>query len=114
MQISSQISNNQSFKAIKIANTQNRVKGVSTNIEIYKLTNDKKELINNNEMQKIIDKAHKLPYGDVLVEFLNMFVDAFAKHVHPYPGMPPCQTSEYIETTTYDLKKILSENVAIN
>lgn len=77
-------------------------------------TNDKKELINNNEMQKIIDKAHKLPYGDVLVEFLNMFVDAFAKHVHPYPGMPPCQTSEYIETTTYDLKKILSENVAIN
>lgn len=77
-------------------------------------TNDKKDLIDNNEMQKIIDKAHKLPYGDILVEFLEMFVDAFAKHVHPYPGMPPCQTSEYIETITYDLKKILSESVAIN
>lgn len=77
-------------------------------------TNDKKDLIDNNEMQKIIDKAHKLPYGDILVEFLEMFVDAFAKHVHPYPGMPPCQTSEYLETITYDLKKILSESVAIN
>ena len=77
-------------------------------------TNDKKDLIDNNEMQKIIDKAHKLPYGDILVEFLEMFVDAFAKHVHPYPGMPPCQTSEYIETITYDLKKMLSESVAIN
>lgn len=77
-------------------------------------TNDKKDLIDNNEMQKIIDKAHKLPYGDILIEFLEMFVDAFAKHVHPYPGMPPCQTSEYLETITYDLKKILSESVAIN
>lgn len=77
-------------------------------------TNDKKDLIDNNEMQKIIDKAHKLPYGDILIEFLEMFVDAFAKHVHPYPGMPPCQTSEYLETITYDLKKILSESVSIN
>ena len=77
-------------------------------------TNDKNDLITNDEMQKIIDKAHELPYGDVLVDFLKIFVGAFAKHVHPYPGLPPCQTSDYIETTTYDLKKILSDSVRIN
>ena len=67
-----------------------------------------------DSIQKIINKAHQLPYGDILVEFLTLFVDAFAKHVHPYPGLPPCQTSEYLETTTYDLKKMLSDSVRIN
>lgn len=77
-------------------------------------TNDKESLISDVEMQKIIDKAHELPYGDLLVDFLSLFVKAFANHVHPYPGLPPCRTSEYIETTNYDLKKILSDSVRIN
>jgi hypothetical protein len=78
-------------------------------------TNDKKDLIDNNEMQKIIDKAHKLPYGDILVEFLKMFVDAFAKHVHPYPGMPPCGgTFGYDELQRYMFNEILSDNVRIS
>lgn len=77
-------------------------------------TNDKKDLITDAEMEKILEKAHQLPYGDVLVEFLKMFVNAFALHTHPYPGMTPCQTSEFIDTTTYDLDKILSDSVRIN
>lgn len=77
-------------------------------------TNDKNDMISNSEMQKIIEKAHQLPYGDTLIEFLKMFIGAFAKHVHPYPGLPPCQTPEYIEATTYDLNKILSDSVRIN
>lgn len=77
-------------------------------------TNDKNHLIADDEMQKIIDKAHQLPYGDILVEFLDMFRKTFANHVHPYPGLPPCQTDEYLQTSTYDLNKILSESVRIN
>jgi hypothetical protein len=77
-------------------------------------TNDKTDLISDEEMQKIINKAHKLPYGDVLVEFLSLFVKAFAEHSHPYPGLPPCQTIDYTETTSYDLNKILSDSVRIN
>ena len=73
-----------------------------------------RELITDDEMQKIINKAHQLPYGDILVEFLDMFVKTFAAHTHPYPGLPPCQTMDYIETTSYDLKKILSDTVRIN
>ena len=65
-------------------------------------------------MQKIIEQAHKLPYGDVLVDFLILFVKTFAEHTHPYPGLPPCHTSDYINTISYDLNQILSESVRIN
>jgi hypothetical protein len=77
-------------------------------------TNDKKDLISDDVMQKIIEQAHKLPYGDVLVDFLILFVKTFAEHTHPYPGLPPCHTSDYINTISYDLNQILSESVRIN
>lgn len=78
------------------------------------MTNNKDELITDSEMQDIIETAYKLPYGDILVDFLKLFVRAFAEHVHPYPGLPPCKTSDYIELTSYDLNKILSESIRIN
>ena len=77
-------------------------------------TNDKKDLITDNEMEKIIKEAYKLPYGEILVDFLKLFVKTFAEHVHPYPGLPPCATDDYVKTTTYDLAKILSDTVRIN
>lgn len=78
-------------------------------------TNDRQDMIGDDEMQKIINQAHQLPYGDVLVSFLKLFLRAFAEHTHPYPGMPPCATDEFVETINYDLpNKILSESVRIN
>lgn len=77
-------------------------------------TTDKNLMIDDDEMQKIIDRAHELPYGDVLVDFLKLFVRTFSTHVHPYPGLPPCQTGDYIKTTSYDLDQILSDSVRIN
>jgi hypothetical protein len=77
-------------------------------------TNNSDSLIADDEMQKIIEKAHQLPYGDILVQFLQMFVKAFMLHTHPYPGMPPCETIEFNNVKNYDLDKILSESVRIN
>lgn len=77
-------------------------------------TTDKNLMIDDDEMQKILDRAHELPYGDVLVDFLKQFVKTFSTHVHPYPGLPPCQTGDYIKTTSYDLDQILSDSVRIN
>lgn len=77
-------------------------------------TSDKSSLIADDEMQKIIDQAHLLPYGDILVEFLQKFLKAFELHSHPYPGMTPCTTQEFIDATSYDLNQILSESVSIN
>jgi hypothetical protein len=77
-------------------------------------TNNRSEMITDEEMNKIVEKAHQLPYGDILVEFLKLFVNAFSTHVHPYPGLPPCKTNEVVNTETYNLSKMLSESVRIN
>ena len=80
----------------------------------FRTTNGKQDLITDDVMQEILEKAHQLPYGDILVEFLQLFVKAFLHHTHPYPGMSPCLTDEYFEVMRYDLNKILSESVRIN
>lgn len=85
---------------------------ITHNIGRFNLT-DRQDLITDSVMSQIINEAHKLPYGDVLIEFLEKFVAAFTNHVHPYPGMPPCPDDKVISVTTYPLKDILCENICI-
>lgn len=85
---------------------------VTHNIGRFNLT-DRDDLISDQTMNEIIEKAHQLPYGDILIEFLEIFRKAFVSHVHPYPGLPPCSTDDVIKTTSYNLKDILSENIRI-
>ena len=79
-------------------------------------TTDPDELITDKEMKKIIDKAHLLPYGDVLIEFLDMFRNALAKHVHPYVQMPPTIDPETgtAQVMAYDLDKINSDTFRVS
>ena len=85
---------------------------ITHNIGRFNLT-DRNDLVSDNVMDQIITKAHQLPYGDILIEFLEMFRQAFLLHVHPYPGLPPCMTDEVVRTSSYSLKDMLSENVRI-
>lgn len=78
------------------------------------ITADKEELITDEKMKQLIEKAHELPYGDKLIEFLNMFRDAFISHVHPFPTMKPCNTEQIVNLKKYDLTKIISDSVRIN
>lgn len=80
--------------------------------ERYETNN--KNMIANDVMQNIIEKAHQLPYGDILVEFLQMFREAFMNHTHPYPGDPVCQDDRVVKLNAYDLNKMLSDSVRIN
>ena len=81
--------------------------------ECFNVT-DPDDLITDEEMRKIIEKAHQLPYGDVLIEFLRLFRTAFLNHVHPYPGIKPCVDSAFVgPVQSYDLNKILSDTVRI-
>lgn len=77
------------------------------------------ESIDDKTMQKIVQEAHVLPYGDVLVDFLQMFYKVFQGHVHPYSGMPPIvDDATAILNEKYpqnDLPKILlSKHIRIN
>jgi len=77
-------------------------------------TQDKEEFINDDDMRKLIDTAHELPYGDKLVEFLKLFRKVFVWHTHPFPMLPPCRPDNFVSLYKYNLDSILSENVRIN
>lgn len=76
--------------------------------------NTKDDLITDDEMRKIIDSAHVLPYGDVLVEFLEIFRNAFVTHTHAYSGVPPVPDNNWLTLNTFNMDTILSQNVRIN
>lgn len=78
------------------------------------ITADSEELITDERLNELIEKAHELPYGDKLVEFLKMFVDTFVNHVHPFPTMKPCQTNQVNNLKSYDLPSLLSNSIRIN
>lgn len=82
-------------------------------IDNFKLT-DPNSLITDDEMKKVLAQAHKLPYGDILVEFLQMFVRAFLTHTHNFPGNPTLPTKEVTDVSNYDLNQILCQSVRIS
>lgn len=63
---------------------------ISNNGSPYFNTTERDGQISDEEMNKIIEQAHVLPYGDILVDFLQMFLQMFKAHTHKYPGLPPC------------------------
>lgn len=75
---------------------------------------DKDTLIPDSEYQRLMDNLHQLPYGDKLVEFLNLLRQAILTHVHPYPLLPPCNAGAIPSISSYNLQDILSENVRIS
>lgn len=84
----------------------------------YFNTTDRKDLITDDELNRVIESAYKLPYGEKLVEFLNAFVDAFVKHTHPFQMLPPnpAYSAALMEKKAQLLDKgeMLSDTVRIN
>ena len=75
---------------------------------------EKDNLISDEAMNELVNKAHRLPYGDQLIEFLELFRTALAKHVHPFPTMTPCEDENMRTVADYNLEGMLSDNVRIN
>lgn len=89
----------------------------NTSPNYYELT-DRKDLITDEELNKVIESAYKLPYGEKLVEFLQTFVNAFIKHTHDFPMLPPnsFHTAALTEQKArlLDNKELLSDTVRMN
>lgn len=76
---------------------------------------DANNMISDEDYAKILEKAHQLPFGDKLVELLNIIIKALTTHVHAYAGLAPdLNQIEVKNLIEYDLNKILSNNVRIN
>lgn len=89
----------------------------NTSPNYYKLT-DRENLITDEELNKVIESAYKLPYGEKLVDFLQTFVNAFVNHTHNYSMLPPnpFHTSALLtkKSTLLDKEEMLSDTVRIN
>lgn len=77
---------------------------------------NQENLISDEEMKRILDEAHQLPYGDVLLEYLILMKQALFFHVHngngnPSSGVPLVQFREKAEALE---KAMLSKNIRIN
>ena len=80
-------------------------------------------LLSDSEMLRILDEAHQLPFGDVLLEYLKLMKDALFSHVHNGSGNPPTdltisgnkQALAAFKSKADSLEKaMLSRNVRIN
>lgn len=76
--------------------------------------NDPEKLISDDEMSKILEEAHQLPYGDKLVEFLKKFIEIFTVHTHPFPMSPPSLTKPETDFFSQNLNDMLSQSIRIN
>ena len=80
------------------------------------------EMVTDNEMQKMIENIHMLPYGDSLVRFLFMLVKMFKEHTHKYDNLPPSPLEpahsnfdmSYGTTEESFRDKLLSKDIGIN
>ena len=76
----------------------------------FELT-DPKELITDDEQEKINNESQSIVYGDKLVEFLEL-VKTFVKyHVHPYHGKAPDPSKTTTDVIGFNLNTILNKNI---
>ena len=89
-------------------------KGIPVTTNTDTNAKEKDNLISDSAMKELVNKAHRLPYGDTLVEFLSLLRTALETHVHPFPTMAPCKDETMNAVKNYDLDTMLSDTVRIN
>lgn len=84
---------------------------------------DQNNLITDDELAKILEEAHQVPFGDVLIEYLKLLKEALFAHVHNGNGNPATdlassgnkQALATFKSKAEDLEKsMLSKNIRIN
>lgn len=81
------------------------------------ILNNQDSMISKEELNKIINEAHPLVFGDTLVKYLKLLRDAFLNHVHAYNGLKPedlSGTNDIEECLKFDFDSMLSKNIRIN
>ena len=84
----------------------------------YFNTSDRNNLISDEELNKILEKAYRLPYGEILIDFLRTFVQAFIEHTHDFSMLPPnpAHTASLLskKVSLLDQEQMLTNTVRIN
>lgn len=84
---------------------------------------DQEQLITDEEMLNILNDAHQLPFGDILLDYLKLLKNAILSHVHNGSGNPSTDLTSSgniksianLKANAEDLEnKMLSKNIRIN
>ena len=75
-----------------------------------------KDIIDDNYIDELMSKLHRLPYGDELVNVLETMRQAIVGHVHNFPGTePPIPYGSVLKLQTpIDEEKLLSKDIRIS
>ena len=66
------------------------------------------------DKEKIFQKGHPIPRGDVLVEALNLIRKVLINHMHGYSVLPAIKDAMILELEKVDFDNILQKNIVIN
>jgi len=75
---------------------------------------DTENMVNDEDLQALKNALHAVPFGDVLVRYLEHLKMAMLNHVHPWAGMPPCKANGIPQITEDDYNNMLSPNFHIS
>lgn len=73
--------------------------------------------IDDEALLNILENAHPLPFGDVLLNYLMLMREVLLNHVHSYNGLKATNLNgedsikKFLE---FDIKSIISKNIKIN
>lgn len=70
-----------------VADKINLLSNKSTDPDIE--TTDRDDLITDEELNKVLQDAYSLPYGEKLVALLKKMINVFNSHTHDYICLPP-------------------------
>jgi len=95
---------------------------VADKINLITHTGDKKfnilnqtDIISDEIISDFINKAHPLPYGDTLIDFLKAAKAFILNHTHAYPGLPAISNNVTTDNfVNFNLDTINSKNININ
>lgn len=69
------------------------------------------DLFTDDDLINLSESAHPIPYGDRLIEFLDLMRQVMVNHVHPYHAMKCVPEEIVLKMLNFDLTKLLNKNV---
>jgi|LakMenE18May11ns_1017448.scaffolds.fasta_scaffold9959649_50 hypothetical protein len=79
----------------------------------FVLTN-RTDMITNKDQSYINMNTHPIPFGDILVDFLQLIKNFASTHIHPYHAMVSDPEENLNNLLNFDLNSILNNNVRTN
>ena len=90
----------------------------NTSTEVALKPTDTKDLITDEELNKMMEEAYRLPYGEKLVKLLKKMIEIFCNHTHDYIDLPPnamwVESIRAAANEPLEQLKLLSDTVRIN